>query len=249
MHRMGPMRFHLALGSVLLAAACAGQVEEPMGDPTFTISADCAADGSCVPVCTDNSDEEVCVSSVPPTQGGCWVTGIGHLEDLINNDGKDNFGGNGMPMKDGHLRGEWEHVDHGTGVKFHAQIAYLVCQHVDEPGPGNPSGPNHNFDINEAYYGGPARRFTPDVGWEDGFWIDIVADDHGEPGNKPGPGQHGSSGPDTYTFQARAAAADGSIERDAFYTAGFDIAGGNFQIHPPNDGHPFTMGELPPHLR
>lgn len=242
--------FTLLAPMFVLAAACTGEVTGDFGgDPAFLISGICATDGTCVPACEDTGDEVVCENAVPPSGGGCWVTGIGHLLDVYNNDGKDNFGGNGMPMKDGRIRGEWEHVDHGTGVKYHAKIAYLVCQHVDEPGPGVPNGPNHDFNINEAFYGGPARKFTPGLGWADGYWIDIVADDHGEPGNKPGPGHHGSGGPDTYVFTAREYYADVNDVSPVEYIAGTDINGGNFQIHPPVGGHPYTIGTLPAWLQ
>lgn len=239
----------LFLALPLALGACAGEAPELQGDPTFNISGICATDGSCEPVCENTGDETVCEDAVPPSAGGCWVTGIGHLLDVYNSDGKDNFGGNGMPMKDGRIRGQWEHVDHGTGVKYHGQVAYLVCQRVDEPGPGVPNGPNHDFDLNEAFYGGPARRFTPDVGWEDGFWFDIVADDHGEHGNKDGAGNHGSGGPDTYIFTARPYDAATNTAGELDYMAGYEINGGNFQIHPPVGGHPYTLGTLPPWLQ
>ena len=29
------------------------------------------------------------------------------------------------------------------------------------------------------------------------------------------------------------------------YTTGGPLVGGNLQIHPPNGGHPFTLGQLP----
>jgi hypothetical protein len=241
------VRFGAVLLSIL--GGCAGDVTNPddfLGDHGFSIITTCPPDGTpCFTTCQNNGPDDVCGNSVPPEQGGCWITGGGFIVDM---DGNDSFGGNGMPMKDGTIRGEWEHVDHGTGNKWHTQVRYLVCDHVPEPGPGQPSGPSHNFDINQAYYGGPARGFDAKTNsWSSDttFWVDIMAKDHGEPGNKAGPGNHGSMGPDYYHFTARlfvSATQSGAVVYD---TAG-DFDGGNFQIHPPNNGHPYTPVPLPP---
>ncbi len=177
---------------------------------------------------------------LPPDAGGCWITGGGFVTDT---DGKDSFGGNGMPMKDGRIRGEWEHVDHGTGNKLHGEVSYLVCRHVAEPGPGQPSGPSHNFTLNQAYYGGSARWFSNGA-WADGYWFDIMAEDHGEPGNKAGPGNHGSAGPDYYHLRVLQMQ-NGSQSGTLIYETEGDFDGGNFQIHPPNGGHPYTSSALP----
>jgi hypothetical protein len=147
-----------------------------------------------------------------------------------------------MPMKDGRVRGQWQHVDHGSSRKAHGQVAYVVCRHVDEPGPGQPSGPSKMFDLNQAYFGGPARFF--DVGWQDGFWFDVFAEDHGEPGNKPGPMKHGSAGPDHYQFTLRKLVGVNQSGPIVYQTKG-EFVGGNFQIHPSNNGHPFKGGTLP----
>jgi hypothetical protein len=222
---------------------CPPTLFQDMGLPDG--SPDMAAPG-CTLTCQNTGSTDQCGTTTPPAplppeQGGCWITGGGFIVDA---DGNDSFGGNGMPMKDGTIRGEWEHVDHGTNDKLHGQVRYLVCRHVPEPGPGNPSGPSHNFDINQAYYGGPARWFTPAAGWQDGYWFDVMAEDHGEPGNKPGPGNHGSMGPDYYHFTARKMTGASQSGEVVYDTAG-DFQGGNFQIHPPNGGHPFTTGTLP----
>ncbi|HJZ87274.1 MAG TPA: hypothetical protein VKN99_19005 [Polyangia bacterium] len=237
-------------GCALLLAfapfACSGDVDQDdfLGDHSFTITETCPPNVPCIPACTNNGPDDVCGQSIPPSGGGCWITGIGYIVDA---DGHDNFGGNGMGMKDGSVRGEWEHVDHGTGDKFHGQVQYLFCRQVPEPGPGQPSGPDHNFLLNQAYYGGPGRWFVPGTGWQDGFWFDVMAEDHGEPGNKPGPMQHGGAGPDFYHFTARQFT--GGVQSGTpvivYDTAG-DIVGGNFQIHPPNNGHPFVSSPLPP---
>lgn len=207
------------------AAACGTGSDEPLvGDTSFRITQECPEDGSeCEPICEDTWCE-ICEESEPPSDGGCWITGIGHLVDTDGT--KDNFGGNGMPMKAGYLRGQWEHVDHATGRKFHGTVAYLVCREVAGPGPDVPKAVP-----NQAYYGGPGRVFDPATRtWQDGFWFDVMAEDHGEPGKL-----------DEYYFSVRSA----SNTATALYETGGILGGGNFQIHPPNNGHPFTNGTLP----
>jgi hypothetical protein len=190
---------------------------------------DCPSDRSCTPSCENTGSSDDCGGSTPPVQGGCWVTGGGYVSDV---DGIDTFGGNGMPMKSGAVRGEWEHQDHGTQRKAHGQVRYLVCRHVDEPGPGQPSGPTHQFTMNQVYFGGPARWF--DGGrWSNGFWFDVMAEDHGEPGKQ-----------DFYHFTLRRFASATQSGPVVYDTAG-TLGGGNVQIHPPNNGHPYNGGALP----
>lgn len=221
----------VVLASLLLLVGCnGGGVDEAMlGDQSFEITEQCSVDGTCTPQCVDTTCN-TCQGGQPPSEGGCWITGIGYVNDP---DGKDNFGGNGMPMKTGNIRGEWEHDDHGTGDKFHGRVHYLACFHVAEPGPGVPSGSDHSFNLNQAYYGGPGRWFEPGTGWQDGYWFDVFAEDHGEPGNT-----------DEYYFSVRKLDASGNVGPVLYQTGGV-LGGGNFQIHPPNDGHPYTGGSVP----
>lgn len=179
--------------------------------------------GACVP---DGTTDDC----VPPDQGGCWVTGGGFI---IDSDGKDSFGGNGMPMKSGVVRGEWEHQDHGTGDMMHGQVAYLYCRKVAGAGPGHPNGPQHTFDLNQVYYGGPGRWSAGGV-WSDGYWFDIVAEDHGEPGRS-----------DFYQITIRKYAGLNTSGPIVYQTSG-TLAGGNIQLHPPNAGHPFSSPAMPP---
>jgi hypothetical protein len=137
-----------------------------------------------------------------------------------------------MPMKAGYIRGEWEHQDHGNARKAHGQVRYLVCRTVDGAGPGHPNGPTHKFDINQVYFGGPARWFTGGA-WKDGYWFDVMAEDHGEPGKT-----------DEYFFSVRKMDASGAVG-PVLYSTGGVLGGGNFQIHPPNTGHPYTKGTIP----
>jgi hypothetical protein len=220
----------LVLSPLAFLLACGGSEDDALlGDLSFRITQECV-EGSCeAPQCEDTYCE-VCEDSQPPTSGGCWITGIGWLPD---SGGRDNFGGNGMPMKAGYIRGEWEHQDHATGRKVHGTVAYLSCRHVDEPGPGVPNGPDHTFNINQAYYGGPGRLYEPGVGWQEGYWFDVMAEDHGEPGKT-----------DEYFFSVRKMTGPTTVE-PIFYDTGGVLGGGNFQIHPPNTGHPFTLGSTP----
>ncbi len=186
-----------------------------------------SACGACVP---DGSNEDC----TPPSSGGCWITGGGFI---VDGDGHDSFGGNAMPMKSGAIRGEWEHVDHGTGNKLHGEPSYIVCRHVDEPGPGANTGPKHDFTMNQAYFGGIARAFVNGA-WHDGYWFDVMVEDHGEgKGAKAG-------GPDYYHVTLRlmtGANASGVV----VYDTEANMSGGNVQLHPPNNGHPFTSSALP----
>jgi hypothetical protein len=219
----------LVMPWLLLPLGCDDGVDEGLlGDTSFRLTQDCI-EGTCEPKCEETWCE-MCDHGQHPRDGGCWITGIGFL---VDSGGKDNFGGNGMPMKQGYIRGQWEHQDHATGDKFHGDVGYLVCRHVDEPGPGQPSGPDKSFNINQAYYGGPGRWYEPGIGWTDGFWFDVMAEDHGEPGKT-----------DEYYFSVRKMDANGAVGAVIYQTGGV-LGGGNFQIHPPNDGHPFTAGTLP----
>jgi hypothetical protein len=170
--------------------------------------------GACVPDTTTTD-------CTPPSQGGCWMTGGGFITD---DDGKDTFGGNAMTMKDGSVRGEWENIEHGTGDNLHGQANYIYCRVVPGPGPGHPNGPQHNFDDNQVYFGGPAT-----YNGASGYWFDVVAEDHGEPGRL-----------DTYQITIRQGAMGTQAGTVVFQESGTLAQGGNIQLHPPNGGHPGT---------
>jgi hypothetical protein len=198
-----------------------------MQPPTCSAGTHPSACGACVP--DDTLDD-----CVPPSSGGCWITGGGFIQPPS---GQDSFGGNAMPMKSGAIRGEWENVDHGSGQQMHGQATYLYCRHVNEPGPGVPNGPHHDFTTNQAYFGGPARLFVNGA-WSDGYWFDVVVDDHGE-----GKGAN-AGGPDLYHVTIRQMSASNQPGAIVYDGEG-NLAGGNIQLHPPNNGHPFTSSTLP----
>jgi len=159
-------------------------------------------------------------------------------------DGHDNFGGNAKPMKDGHVQGHWNHVDHGTQNHAKGKPTYIVCRHVDEPGPGQPGG-KKGLTANQVYFGGPAEWREASAGtWGSGYWFDVVVKDHGEPGSQPSP-KNGFM-VDTYHFTLRrvddpAHNASGTV----VYELHGGLVGGNIQVHAPNGGHPYTAMPLP----
>jgi hypothetical protein len=161
--------------------------------------------------------------------GGCWLTAGGHITNLkgVVADFKGSYGGNGMTMKGGSVRGEWNHVDHLTGAHFHGDVTWLKCDHQPYPGPDVPKAyPNHvwfggvgtldgvdgcefsvdAYDINE---GGIHR---------DGYKIDVECYDDGSE-------LHNQATSD----QCNPLTSNNPIGC---------LAGGNIQIHPPNNGHP-----------
>jgi hypothetical protein len=157
-------------------------------------------------------------------------------------DGHDNFGGNAKPMKDGRVQGHWNHVDHGTGNHAKGKPEYIVCRHVDEPGPGQPGG-KKGFTMNQVYFGGPADWRSNDV-WESGYWFDVVAKDHGEPGSVP-KAKNGFM-VDTYHFTIRKMDDPAKqVSGATVYETKGGLEGGNVQMHPPNAGHPYTPMSLP----
>jgi hypothetical protein len=224
----------------------------------------CTSVPNCVP--GTNASNGACADSdsgsgpsgevLPPALGGCWITGGGFIiapNDLTGAaaDGHDNYGGNAKPMKDGRIQGHWNHVDHGTGNHAKGKPEYIVCRHVDEPGPGQPGG-KKGFTMNQAYFGGHAEWRDASTGqWASGYWFDVVVKDHGEPGSVP----HAKNGymVDTYHFTIRkmddpVAKVSGAVVYEVGRggnQASGGLVGGNIQLHPPNNGHPYTPMSLP----
>jgi hypothetical protein len=185
---------------------------------------------------------------IPPSEGGCWVTGGGFIVEAsivpkaAEADGHDNFGGNAKQMKKGGVQGHWNHVDHGTKNHAKGKPEYIYCRHVDEPGPGQPGG-KKGFTMNQIYFGGPAEWRSNDA-WSDGYWFDVVAKDHGEPGSQPSPKNGGMV--DTYHFTIRKMDdAANKVSGPIVYEVKGGLVGGNIQMHPPNGGHPGVQSPLP----
>ena len=215
-----------------------------MSTPDCAPGAHAAACGACV----DDSDTSG-GDCLPPAEGGCWITGGGFIEGASLTpaapaDGKDNFGGNAKPMKHGGVSGHWNHVDHGTGNHAKGRPEYIMCRVTDGPGPKQPGG-KKSLVANQVYFGGHAQwRTAADATWSDGYWFDVVAEDHGEPGNTSAI-KNGAM-PDSYHFTIRkmddpAAKVSGAV----VYETRDDLRGGNVQIHPSNAGHPAVSSPLP----
>jgi len=95
----------------------------------------------------------VAVVVVPAAACNCKITGIGHIKGLgtQGNSVFASFGGNGIPTKDGFVKGEWNHVDHVTGSHFHGDVDWLNCFSCSTyTGPDVPDA----FPLNYARFGG-----------------------------------------------------------------------------------------------
>lgn len=179
-----------------------------------------------------------------PDQGGCWVTGIGHIGSDLNNNGisdkpgagvanQDSYGGNAMGMKDGRVRGQWQNTTHleGSKSKFHGQAVFLYCWNDGGPGPDVPKA-----EPNRAIWGGPGK-------WDhqEGYLFIVSAADYKE-GKEKGDADIRDAYAITVYFDVdgdgRATGADQIVYEES------DCVFGNFQIHPPNQGHPYIPSEM-----
>jgi hypothetical protein len=200
-------------------------------------------------LCRDGNEniiEGFCVFQEEPEvdEGGCFVTGVGTFGKGST---RDSFGGNGKTMPDGSIQGEWQHVDHYDATEtsangqnlFHGDVEYLSCTLYETlSGPEVPKA-----DVNYAVFGG-----TGEFNHEPGYTFEVHAFDHAEGGRLH----------DRYTMTitdpsgAVVLAADGQGTLDecaedatvldpslAWVTEMGCLSGGNFQIHPPNAGHPY----------
>ena len=223
-----------------LACGCLGVISEPL-------EYECIDDLPCV---IDQMRLELIDEGVLPEGatnedllrnarvGGCFVTGIGHIGSDENGDGisdqpgageadQDSYGGNAMGMKDGRIRGQWQNTTHLVGGdKFHGQAEFLYCWNDGGPGPDVPEA----FP-NRAIWGGPGL-------WnhEEGYRFIVSAADYKE-------GKEGSDVDlrDAYAIRVyQDLDGDGiSTDADPVVYEESDCVFGNFQIHPPNNGHPY----------
>jgi len=261
----------LVVASASLLIGCEGSAppyEDGPNSETYRVFGGCPDDipegVGCIPVGGPPPD------SLPPEEGGCWITGIGTFGKGVT---RDSFGGNGMTMKDGRVRGQWQHTDHfdvsgsqknGQNL-FHGQVEYLRCKLFPTlNGPEVPKAvPNY------AEWGGPGT-----FNHEEGYWFDVQAFDHAEGGiyrdrykitvkdpdgnvvlEADGMGTHsivnGPAGSMGVKGNAKAQTevdnpTNTSCREDVDVTADLAwvselgcLSGGNFQIHPPNKGHPY----------
>jgi hypothetical protein len=184
----------------------------------------------------------------PQAKGGCWVTGIGTFG---KGNTRDSFGGNGMYMKDGSVRGEWQHTDHydeagkqknGQNL-FHGKVNYLVCKKY--PSLNGPQVPK--AEPNFANWGGTGR-----YNGVDGYFFDVKAFDHAEGGIHRDRYVIRIFSPDKQLVLladgqgTTQAPSNKQCLEDVDVGPGLEwvkamgcLSGGNFQIHPPNKGHPY----------
>lgn len=204
------MRSIWILAAVALATGCMGSFEDVAADEGSGSAAQELVG------CIDTTDPAECSYDRRET-GGCFVTGIGHIGDEADHPGagragEDSFGGNAMGMRDGRVRGQWQNTTH-QGDVFHGSVDFLRCWRDDGIGPEVPVAIPNN-----AEWGGV------------GSW-----------NHRPG-----------YAFLVHAAdRAEGGSHVDEYEITIWDpggalvyeeseiIDGGNFQIHPPNGGHPY----------
>lgn len=190
-----------------------------MGDGTED---ETASDSQALATCLSTMRIEDCMTTVPNLEG-CFVTGIGHIGDEANHPGagraeEDSFGGNAMGMRDGTVRGEWQNTTH-LGDLFHGEASWLRCWKDEGEGPEVPRA-----IPNVAEWGGSGK-------WNhaEGYTFQIRAEDRRE----------GGSHFDYYGITVWDSV--GAV----VYEEGDLIDGGNFQIHPPNSGHPYSTMTAP----
>jgi len=227
---------------ILFAAGCLGTIDAgyPEEKETYSVLGDCPADlppgVGCLPGLVPPGAE--------PVQGGCWVTGIGHIGSDTNNNGisdkpgagkanQDSYGGNAMGMKDGTVRGQWQNTTHLANGKhkFHGQANFIFCWNDGGPGPDVPKA-----YPNRAIWGGPCK-------WDhkEGYLFIVSAADYKE----------GKDGGDANIRDAYAITVYKDDDKDGVATSSdtvvyseSDCVFGNFQIHPPNNGHPYTKSTM-----
>ena len=206
------------------------------------VSGDIAADGStairesgllCLNVQGEQEGEPCVLDTLDEgegedlLEGGCWITGGGHIGDSNSHGGagqndQDSFGFNAMGMKDGTVRGELQNTTH-LGDLFHGEATWIRCWKDEGDGPQVPKAVPNN-----AEWGGAGV-------WnhEEGYTWEAHLADRAE----------GGSHRDEYEIWVWAA--DGSLVYSQTAADDLVITGGNFQIHPPNNGHPYTTGDAP----
>jgi hypothetical protein len=176
--------------------------------------------------CVEDGAADDCVS---PVDGGCWVTGGGFI---LHDDDNANFGGNAKQMKKGGVSGHWNHVDHATMNHLNGRPQYLFCRYAPEAPTGGHWG-KKGLASNQVYFGGEAK-WGPGGG-ADGYWFDVVAEDHGK-GH-----QSAAKGEDAEYYHLTVRVMDdpkGQVGGAIVYEAAGSLVGGKITIHPSNNGHP-----------
>jgi hypothetical protein len=181
-------------------------------------------------VCLDGVDDDCMLDDLTYEQqsqlmwGGCWITGGGHIGDKSSHGGagkneQDSFGFNAMGMKHDYVRGEIQNTTH-LGDVFHGHATWIHCWKDFGSGPEVPKATPNN-----AEWGGHGS-------WnhEEGYtWTAHLADR-----------AEGGSHRDEYEIWIWDAG--GQLVYSQTASDDLVITGGNFQIHPPNSGHPYLGG-------
>ncbi|MEN8264567.1 MAG: hypothetical protein ABFR82_14010 [Nitrospirota bacterium] len=178
------------------------------------------------------------VGSMALANGGCTVSGVGHIGNDESGNGisdqpgaglanQDSYGGYALGMRDGSVRGQWQNTTHLEGTKdlFHGQAEFLYCWNDGGPGPDVPRA-----TPNRAIWGGPGT-------WnhEEGYLFIVSAADYKEGKNDMDAGRR-----DAYAIVIYRDDGDGvATAADEIVYEETDCVFGNFQIHPPNNGHPY----------
>ena len=151
---------------------------------------------------------------------GCFVIGGGNLAN------GNSFGGNVMGMKDGRVRGEWQHTN--GAYAFHGYAEFLYSYHDGGSGPEVPRA-----YPNRAIFGGMGTL----QGQPGYLWIVAVADY-----------KEGKESEDAGLSDAYGICIYRDVDGDGIATAADEIvyelyecvSGGNVQLIPPTDGHPYV---------
>jgi len=159
--------------------------------------------------------------------GGCWITGGGHIGSAESTGGaghydQDSFGFNAMGMKDGTVRGEIQDTTH-LGDVFHGEASWIRCWKDAGTGPQVPHAVPNNAEWGGTGSWNHAEGYT---------WRAHLADR-----------AEGGSHRDEYEIWVTAP--DGGIVYEQTAAMDLVITGGNFQIHPPNAGHPYDSLLIP----
>lgn len=205
---------------LLATAGCVGQLT----------SDDVGSDGYGLMECLDTTAEYCMLDDLGDEdrrelwEGGCWITGGGHIgnSDSFGGAGankQDSFGFNAMGMKDGRVRGEIQDTTH-LGDVFHGHATWIRCWKDDGLGPEVPKAIPNN-----AAWGGHGS-------WnhEEGYTWEAHLADRAEGGSHMDEYEIWVTSPEGNLVYSQTAADD------------LVITGGNFQIHPPNKGHPYEAG-------
>ena len=214
----------LLVAIAVALAGCVGGVSgpEPSGGAAEALGMQCLDTTTYCALPDLGSDEAQELAA-----GGCWITGGGHIGSRASTGGagqndQDSFGFNAMGMKDGTVRGEIQNTTH-LGDVFHGEASWIHCWKDDGIGPEVPRAIPNNAEWGGSGVWNHAAGYT---------WRAHLADR-----------AEGGSHQDEYEIFVFGP--DAALVYTQNSTQDLVITGGNFQIHPPNGGHPYLAGPIP----